>query len=269
MILSFRLLLLVLILFVLSFKSLKADDYKVGILNFPPYSIIKENNELQGSLYILLKKVLDNTGIKYSTQGFPPSRLYNNLKTGKTHIWLGLKGVKEYDDMVLYSKVSPKTLDVRVYTNERANPLKSIDGLKGKKVIIIRGYHYGGFIKFLKDPANQIKLHPTNDHIQAFKMLLAHRANYLVDYREPAKWTLRSGSLPQKDISNVSIKKSKIFFIVSKKTPDAKNLMKKIERSYRKLKKENRNWESFLKRLDSQFKAEKIRIYNDFATFTH
>ena len=269
MIVSFRLLLLVLILFVLSFKSLKADEYKVGVLNFPPYFIIKENNELQGSLYILLKKVLDNAGIKYSTQGFPPSRLYNNLKTGKTNIWLGIKGVKKYDAVVLYSKVSPKTIDVRVYTNEQVNPPKSINELKGKKVIIIRGYHYGGFIKFLKDPANQIILHPTNDHIQAFKMLLAHRANYLVDYRQPAKWTFKSGSLPQKDINDVSIKKIKIFFIVSKKTPNAISLMKRIERSYGKLKKENRNWESFLKRLDSQFKAEESRLHKDFATFTH
>lgn len=245
MIVSFRMLLLVFFLFVLSFKSLKANEYKVGILNFPPYFIIKENNELQGSLYIVLKKVLENANVKYTAQGFPPSRLYNNLKTGKTHIWIGLKGVKKYDEMVLYSKVSPETIDVRVYTNELVNPLKNIDELKGKKVISIRGYHYGGFIKYLKNPVNKIKLHPTNDHIQAFKMLLAHRANYLIDYKQPAKWTFKKSSLPQKNIRHRSIKKTRVFFIVSKKTPNAKDLMKKIEGSYNQLRKKNKNFAVF------------------------
>ncbi|MCP4159554.1 MAG: transporter substrate-binding domain-containing protein [Deltaproteobacteria bacterium] len=225
----FRHLFLIILLIFFSLNTLKANTYRVGILHFPPYFIYEEDKELSGTLLKLMKKVLNRTGIEYSVQGFPPSRLYNNLKVGNVDIWLGIKGVKAYDKEVLYSKASPAAIDLRIFTRGDVIIPSKKKSLNGKGIIVIRGYSYGGLIDYLKNPINEIKIYPTNNHIQAIRMLKAKRANYLLDYRRPANWT---GKALSSDLTDKSLKKINLYFIVSKKSKDHVKLMNMIETAY-------------------------------------
>ncbi|MBF0231683.1 MAG: transporter substrate-binding domain-containing protein, partial [Desulfamplus sp.] len=127
-------------------------------------------------------------------------------------------------------------IDLKIYTRQETPLLKTKEELKGKKILTIRGYSYGGFIKYLEDPTNNIELDVTDGHELAFKKLQGKRADYLLDYSAPAEKTLKSVTIP--GIQNHSISLLDVFLIISKKTPDAGNLSKKLEQAFIDLKKE-------------------------------
>jgi hypothetical protein len=73
-------------------------------------------------------------------KGFPAKRLYQSLAEGTTHIWLGIKGVPDYEGRVLYSNIQTGEIEIRLYTTADKPLLKSLTELSGKRVITIRGY---------------------------------------------------------------------------------------------------------------------------------
>ncbi len=209
---------------------------KVGVLDFPPYYVVKSESNVTGSLTAVIRKTLERAGIPYELNGFPPKRLYKNLGEGVTHVFLGTRGVPEYDGQVLYSSIKVEEIEVRLYTLRDKPLLKTLQELKGKQVITQRGYGYGGMVTFLDDPANGITVDPTDGHELAFKKLIKGRADYLLDYMQPAEAVIKNGRLTGLKFSR--LKSLSVQFIVSKKVPDAENLLKKIDAAYLALKKE-------------------------------
>jgi polar amino acid transport system substrate-binding protein len=212
-----------------------AEPLKVGVLDFPPFYIVNSETDVAGSMTDVIRKTLDKAGIKYVLNGYPPKRLYKNLTDGTTDLFMGIKGVPDYEGQVLYGDVETQEIEIRLYTLKDKPLLKSIDELKGKKVITQRGYGYGGMIKFLEDPKNSITTDPTDGHDLAFKKLLKGRSDYVLDYNQPAEATIAKEKFS--GLAYSSLKTLKIQFIVSKKTPDATNVLQKIEAAYLSLKK--------------------------------
>ncbi|MBF0228406.1 MAG: transporter substrate-binding domain-containing protein [Desulfamplus sp.] len=219
-------------------QKLEAQEIQVHVFNFQPFYVVEEGKEPSGLLIESLKVALEKCNIAYSIKGYPPKRVYNNLAEGKSDIFLGVKGVPEFEGNVLYSSEKITQIDLRVYNRQDTQPIKTKEELKGKKILTIRGYSYGGFIKYLEDPANQITLDVTDGHELAFKKLQGKRADYLLDYSAPAETTLKSVIIP--GIQNHSISLLDVFLIVSKKNPDAENILKKIEQAFIDLKKEGK-----------------------------
>ncbi len=208
--------------------------YRVGVLDFPPFCVIHKTGEYTGILVEVLEKVLKYDGISYTITGMPPKRLYTGLSTGEVDIYMGVKGVPLYAGKVVFSDSVVADIDLRVYSRKGAPVVQSLEQLKGKKIMVLMGYGYGGLIRFLKDPKNRITLDPTADHITAFRKLRAGRADYVLDYRRPASKAIEEVGL--KDFDYGSILKLDVYFIVSKKTPGAEEFMDKIENLYQALK---------------------------------
>lgn len=209
------------------------SKYIVGILDFPPFYVVKSESDVSGSMTEIVKKTLNKAGINYTITGLPPKRLYKSLAEGYVHIWMGIKGVPDYDEQVLYSKIQTQTIDICVYTLTDKPPVNSLQDLKGKKILTIRGYGYGGIIKFIEDPMNNVVVDATDGHELAFKKLLKNRSDYLLEYRQPAEVTITKEKIT--GLKRYDLKSIPIQFIVSKKAPDAENLLKKIDTAYLKL----------------------------------
>ncbi len=214
-----------------------AIQYRVGIVDFPPYAIIEKSGKFSGIMVELLEKVMKKAGITYQVTPFPQKRLFKNLATGDTDIYMGIKGVPVYEGKVLFSDLAVSDIDLRVYCMKGTPSVETRDQLKGKNLIVIMGYGYGGLIRYLEDPANQIKLDPTPTHVLAFRKLKAKRADYVLDYRRPASMAIKEEGM-EDAVAYHSIAKLNIYFIVSKKTPDAQQLMKRMEEAYLALKAE-------------------------------
>ncbi len=212
-----------------------ADDrtYHVGILDFPPYSVIEKSGAYKGIMVDLMEKVLKHAGIPYTVKGFPQKRLFSNLSTGKTDIYMGTKGVPFYQGKVIFSDFAVAELDLRVYARKGTPLIQTIEQLKDKRVIVIMGYGYGGLVRFLKDPVNHIIMDPSHTHTLAFRKLKAKRADYVLDYRRPASIAIEEVGI--EGVQSHSISKLSIYFIVSKKTPGATELMERMEKAYKSL----------------------------------
>lgn len=217
-----------------------AEPLEVGLLNFPPYYVLENESKVVGGYwYDFLKTMLDRTGLEYTFKGYPPKRLYNNVGEGVTKIWMGTTGVAEYEGKVLVSPKAISEINMELYTMGAEDSLpKSVEELKGKSLITIRGYNYSGLIKELSDPKNNIKLETANTHEAAFQMLQAGRASFLLDYIEPASETLAKLSFPA--VNKTSLKRVPIYIMVSKTLPDAQTIMDKIMKTYEALNLENK-----------------------------
>jgi len=220
-------------------SGVKAETYRVGILDFPPYSVIETSGKYKGILVELMEKVLKKARISYTVTSLPQKRLFNDLATGDMHIYMGIKGVPAYEGKVLFSKFPVSDIDLRVYARKGTALIHNKEQLKGKRVIVILGYGYGGLIRFLKDPANHIALDPTATHMLALRKLRAKRADYVLDYRRPAGLAITEEGMADEVISH-SLAKLNIYFIVSKKAPNAPKLMKQMEEAYQDLKAEGK-----------------------------
>ncbi|MBF0228407.1 MAG: transporter substrate-binding domain-containing protein [Desulfamplus sp.] len=213
-----------------------AQEFEVGVFNFPPFAVIEEGKEPSGILIDYIKPILKKCNLTYSIKGYPPKRLYKYLADGETEIALGVKGVPELEGNVLYSNEKITDIDLRVYSRAETPPIKTKEDMHGKRIITIRGYSYGGFIKYIENPATKIVADVTNGHELAFKKLQAQRADYVLNYSLPSEKALKSINIP--GIQSYSISSLELFFIVSKKSPDAENLLKKLEQAFIELKKE-------------------------------
>lgn len=213
---------------------------EIGALNFPPYYNVENDTTITGGYYVdMLKMVFERAGVEYTLKGYPAKRLYTNVGDGTTQVWMGTIGVAEYEGKTIVSPKQTSEINLEVYTLGSAEMLpKTLDDLKGKSVITIFGYNYGGTLKFLNDPQNNIKTEPAKTHESAFKMLQVGRAPFVLDYREPATETLAKINIP--DIKKNSIKNLGIYIHISNKVPDAQAIMDKLMKAYDELKAEGK-----------------------------
>jgi ABC-type amino acid transport substrate-binding protein len=213
---------------------------QIGVFNFPPYYIVDSNDEVKGGLYVeMLRNIMDRAGLEHSFISYPPKRLYHNLGKGNIQIWLGTLGVAEYEGKTLVSPVKIADINLMVYTNDSKTVLpSSIEGLKGRSVITIFGYNYGGLIQFLEDPANSITCEPAKSHDAAFMMLKIGRSNLLLDYHEPASDSIKKTDLP--DLRYSPIQKIPLHLHVSKAVSNADEIMKKLMKAYAEIKKDGK-----------------------------
>lgn len=212
-----------------------AERIEIGALDFPPYYMVRDYNSVSGCLPDMLRDVAGEAGLDYEVHGYPAKRLFTNIAAGKTQLWFGTKGVPEYDDKVYYSRDSLLDIKMAVYRLPATPELQKKEQLAGQSVIVIYGYAYGGFVSFLKDPANHITLQETTSHKSALLMLLNNRADYLLDYTQPVERALAlTGPLP---IVETRLSTIPLHFVVPKAYPQAESLLKKIELAAETLKK--------------------------------
>lgn len=226
-----------LILFLISIGCL-ANPLKVGVLHFPPYYVLENQSTVTGGILVeMLDKILKKADVPYTIEGFPPKRLYLELGTGSIQLWLGTVGVPEYEGKVLLSPIPLTSIILELYTLKDLKDAPTLlVGLSSTSIITLRGYSYAGALKALENPDRHLTIYPTNTHDAAFDMLLAKRAEYVLDYSQPAIHTIKKKGLT--NINSITISTIPVYLIISKQTPDAVALMNKLMLAYSALKKE-------------------------------
>lgn len=225
--------------------ALKAKPLEVGVIWFPPFYTIEKDLEgrvtgISGLNVDIITKVLDSMGKSYELKYYPAKRLYRNLTTGSTDIFYGIKVPPSLipSQDVLYSQTKINRITLRVFHLKSAPVIRRKEDLVGKSVIVFRGYGYGGFIDYLKNPSNQLKIYVADTQINGFKMLKKERAAYLVAFERPAVEAMRK--FPKGTMTDV-VQSAPLFqadgyFIVSSKTPNASQLLAEMETVYGRLK---------------------------------
>ena len=213
----------------------QAIKLKLGYIEFPPFTYTDDKGMPSGILIDLAKKVYPAAGYDFVAHSYPVRRLASYIGTGDLDIWMGLKTLPEFEGKSYVGKTVIAELVLRAYTRGKKAPIYIQNDLVGKSIIVMRGYSYGGWITYIEDPKNKINHIKANKHDAAFNMLLAGRADYLLDYREPSDMALKKISIP--DLTYNQISALPCYFVVSKKLPDGQETVNRLDRAYEKLKK--------------------------------
>lgn len=229
--------LVIIIAIILAYVNADATQkLNVSLPFFPPLTNIVEGKLKTGSgptiefVKQIMKNIKNLYGIDmpYEMWVYPPIRNYHNLNLGKANVSIDIK-TKNLKD-VLYSSVPVGNIEFRLYTIRQPTPEK-ISDIFGKKLLVLRGAKYGPYLKVFKNPNYKIKMYVTNNFLSGLRMLKANRADYLAGYSTPVKQAQKvMGRV--KGLKSKSVFKVDIFFVVSKKTPKAKDILAKLEKSY-------------------------------------
>lgn len=228
-----RLLVLAGIILIWSFPAF-SEVLKIGVLNFPPYYFVSDENHVSGDFIKIIKKVFNETDLSYEFKTYPPKRLYHSLNQGKVDIWLGPDGDTVYRDHTIKVDAPVSKVTLRCFSMRKGMHDDAPDDLTNKKVIVVLGYNYGGFLKTLRKPENKVLLDESATRIMAFKKLKAGRADYLIDYDLPSKITLKDIEI--KELKWTDIRDIGIYFHISMKTENLDEVSKKLKKSINYLK---------------------------------
>jgi polar amino acid transport system substrate-binding protein len=214
-----------------------SQTLKVGYVEFPPMTYTGRDGQPAGYIMEIAVKSLEKAGFEWTAVSLPAKRMAKSLAAGNIQVWLGLATLPQFKGTTHVGRTVVEQLILRAYTIGSNPPIRKRQDLLGKTLLILRGYSYGGWITFIKDPANKIQYLEFDSHEEAFKRLekLSGRIPeiYLLDYEHPSETVLRKLNLP--DIQFNQISSLDMHFVVTRKMDGAKAILDRIETAFQQL----------------------------------
>lgn len=208
----------------------------IGHIDFPPLIYPNASGESVGFIADVTRLVLERCGLfpKYKLVTLPTKRVMNYLISGQTPFTPLIKGIPILEDKVIYSDSELAAVRINAYHIGERAWIEDLNDLKGKQVIGLRGYSYGGRItQFISDPANEIVYHLCDSHESGFGMLLRKRGDCFIDYQSPSEVVFKT--LKIENLQSTKLAVMHVFFNISKNTPDYLKLKEGLDRAYREL----------------------------------
>ena len=213
-------------------SSAAAADLVFGAFDFEPYFIVDQDSfALTGGIWAeQARQLFAEAGLSYVAKGYPVRRLYKNIASGETNVIFGTIANAEYAGKALFSKEPIQVLTLNVYFVGTTASVDSVEALSGKSVAVIRGYSYGGLIASLRERADVEEI--TSDE-GGLAMLATGRVSYFLDYAEGVEAPLASHPMP--DLNHRMIGKVPIHIVISKATPNADEVARRLDEAYSRL----------------------------------
>lgn len=209
------------------------DTLRLGYIEFAPYYWTDNDNVARGHFIDLARLVVNDAGYKITTKSYPPKRVSKVVSEGQADLYFGLKTLSDFRSGVLVSKTNLDSIELRAYNVRNLPDLKTKEDLKDKTILILRGYSYGDWGNYIRNPNNNIDYQVADSHTQALRILTRRPVDYLLDYKLPVKLALAEVEVPNLRYNTVFTLEPHI--IISKKVPNAESVLNKLEASYKKL----------------------------------
>lgn len=206
----------------LSFKGFAAEKMRLAAPFFPPYTYFDIDGKLDGLWIKQLKPVLKSADIEFKAINTPMARFYSSIATGKVQLSALPKGVPGMDN-VIYSDMPFAKFDLRVFWLDDRPDISTVSQLAGQKVVLTRGYNYGGFLQEALTTEQQQHFVVANTKPEAIELLLKGEADYVLGY-----WALMDylqKNMPDVQLNNKKISEIPIYFVIHNSVTDAQGIM--------------------------------------------
>ncbi len=197
-----------------------------------------EKGKLKNPLVCIADHIFKEVNIPWRPKDYPAARMFRNLRNGASKFSI-LVNASALKNCCYLSKKPVAVVDLRIFHKEPAPPIATREQMRGKRVIAIHGYSYGGLAKYAADPANGVELLSARNHKTAFAMLKAGRGDYVIDYAEPAREILET--TPIENIASTSISQNDVFLILHKTYPEAEKVIQQLETASASIPKEEQD----------------------------
>jgi len=205
----------------------KPQTLMFGYIEFPPYTYTNEQGKAAGIELERADKLISKAGYRYQTTSLPTKRIIQYLRSGYVDIMIGLNTHPKLNEITFVSDKVLNRIKLNTYFIGNKTPIVTKEDLINKKIIIVRGYNYGGLIDFILDEKNNVQYQTTKSHSSGFEMLRAKRADYFLAYQQPSQAHLDKHEI--KDIHLTNLSQFPIFLTVSKKTANAQAVFNRLE----------------------------------------
>jgi len=201
-------------------------EIEFGFPEQPPRAFTNAQGKPEGQAIQFATALFAKAGIPWRAVSYPAPRLFTNLDNGTTTFAVMVRN-PALENCCLINKVPIYSTALKAYYIGDKPPIKSRDDLIGKRIITIRGYSYSGLINFINDPQNRIVNEIAPTHEPAFEMLVAGRADYVLNYESSASVAL--SARPIANLRQDTIDRVETHIVLSKKYPDAEKVMERFE----------------------------------------
>lgn len=220
--------------FIVSCSTVNAESpLRTTYIEFAPVTFTNPEGAPDGYLVHTMFDVLKEAGYDYSVRPFPTNRMIMNMADGELDLWIGASTIQSLKDHVVVGNEPVTEIHFRAYYFGDSGPYLRKEDLLGKRVIMMRGYSYSGWSKFIKDPANDIQYFESDSHDQALNALRLGRGDVLLDYQRPASTAISKTDI--EDIKSNEVLSQSLYFLVSKKTPNADQVVKALDKAFLRL----------------------------------
>jgi polar amino acid transport system substrate-binding protein len=216
---NFKLALIFLAL-ILPVHQVYAHKMTISVPPFAPFAFINTsakiksvNNACSGVSIQIIKKLLQNTDIKFEQINYPYARILRSLTSGKLDAALIFK-----NDVVAKSVnyIGPVTTSKVVVLTKPEVTIHNYKQLKSlKKIAVIRNAHYQHHF----DQDNSLNKFGVESYNQALKMLKNNRVSAVVGSLEGLDYALRQQKMPLTWLVNAFVLGKKSWWLhISKKS---------------------------------------------------
>lgn len=209
-----------------------AKALEIGYVEFPPFQYQDDSGKPAGSVVELTRQVAQEAGYSVDFVSVPVGRVYLYLKNGGIDAWLGVTDVPGLEGSVIESDASPMTVELSAWFFDGTPAFRSLDDLRGRTVILLGGYTYGGLLEQLEKDG-QVRIYEAPNHQAALQMLAKGRGDYLLDYRQPIEEIL-AGS-PIEGLRSASVRKRNTAWVFSLKAPNPMEARAAFDSAYLRL----------------------------------
>ena len=206
-------------------KPSNPTTLKWGFVDFPPLVFANRDGVIEGELVNLMNEISQISGIDYKPLLFPNARAIFYLNNNKVNFSIGLKSLIDKPQNFLFSATPVATLRLAILWGDKSEPVTKIDDLFNKRLVLLRGYTYGGQRSKLESLASDIMRVETR--VRATEALQLGRGDYAVAYM-PTDLDENNNRWLE-GINSLVIQEMDIYFILNKSTDNADYVMQQLE----------------------------------------
>jgi ABC-type amino acid transport substrate-binding protein len=189
---------------------------------------------LKGTVADRLTKVFSVAGLTYNAVELPNRRLRLLSEQKDIDFAVAIPTFLNDTELYLRSKEPLGTIKLQVVSETEHKNINSIADIKGRELIIISGYSYGGKIDLLKNRREFIVSTMVESHKAGIKALKAGRGKFFLGYKLPISMIEQKLQL-KKALFKYQIDEIPMYLYLDKQTPDAQKVMKKINQAHAEL----------------------------------
>lgn len=230
---------LIVVLILFSSVTSAQEILRWGFTPYHPYIYQNANGDMRGSWAKRIEKLAQKSGILLSPVKFDVSQMQSRLDDESVHFYTGIKKLIEGSNEFLISEHPILSIELIAYSYGKHTGFDEVSDLRDQTVIVVKGLTYNGIRDWIDDPANNVTIAAEiTDYDEAFRTLKKLKEGYFLGYKAPAAAALRF--LPQwlkRDLQQTTFERFDRFVFVRKTTPNAEQVMQRINNALQKMNK--------------------------------
>ncbi len=216
----------------------EAELTQTIVYALPDKAVAVERNN-KGKKYrrgISIAKVLfGEANIDWRPVYLPIRRMFSELENGNANFAYFVKSLR-IQLCCITSEKPVFFMELGIYSAIGSPPFTQLTDLTNRRVIVIEEYQYGLVGQFIHDKNNNVTNYSAADHMTALSMLVAGRADYLLDYRVAT--TDIYEEVKKHNIEYAVLRKIELYMLLNKDYPNAKAVMRRLERIFHSIPKD-------------------------------